>query len=55
MGTYQPICNYLDVGRGTSIAISPERPDVESKLCGGCKSNVRIFNLNLSDLSVEVR
>ena len=53
MGTYQPICNFLDVGRGTSIAMAPERPDVESKFCGGCKSNARIFNLNLSDLSVK--
>ena len=42
VGTYQPICNFLDVGRGTSIAIVLERPGDESKLCGGCKSNARI-------------
>lgn len=53
VGTYQPMCNFLDVGRGPSIAIAPERPEDESKLCGGCKSNARIFNLNLSDLFVK--
>jgi len=51
VGTYQPICNYLDVGRGTTISIAAQCP-LDSKLCGGCLSNARIFNVNLSDLSV---